>query len=235
MRSPRRRVLPGTPFLLYGLLVLLLCSAAPMSAKAQLVPPWRLKDEVGVISDAGRRDIIQRISLFELHTKRQFAVWIKAELPESEVDDLVAGKFQQWALGNPETQLGGMLLTVSVGDRSAYVAVNYDLDSLITNEISQRIVRETIDPALEQHAYEDAVDNGLIALMVQAAGHGPWENPGTRHPIEDIEAGQSFGSHCHGQRGHRRTVPQIALHVARLFVLRLGNRCRNVDRCLPAR
>src|SRR5215468_10619796 len=122
--------------------------AAPAFANEVPIPPspteW-VTDNVGLISAATRDTLNQRLRDYNKATGHQVIVWIGATTGEAPLEDWTIRAFTAWKVGRKGLDDGAALFMFSQ-DRKVRIEVGYGLESVLTDAMASRIIRDNIVP-----------------------------------------------------------------------------------------
>lgn len=157
---------------------LLLCSLAltfvALPALALDVPALtgRVVDNAGLLPEAARQRIEQRLAEYERQTGRQFALLTINSLEGESLDEFSIRVVESWKLGKKGKD-EGLLLLVAKQERKVRVEVGYGLEGTVTDAHSSRVIRNAITPAFRQGDFAGGIERGLELLMQTANGDEP--------------------------------------------------------------
>jgi uncharacterized protein len=147
------------------------------TARALDVPELkaRVNDYAGILPEADRQRIEQRLAEHEQRTGQQFAVLTIDTLDGEPIEGFAIRTVEKWRLGKKGKD-DGLLLLIVPRDRKMRVEVGYGLEGDVTDAVSSRVIRETLAPAFRNQDYAGGVERALVQLM-RAAGGDPGTEP----------------------------------------------------------
>jgi uncharacterized protein len=160
----------------WAVLAALLAWAAPAAARQVPALRGRVTDEAGVLSTAATRQLEERLAAYEQATGRQLAVLVVQSLEGDPLEDFSIRVAEAWTLGRAG-QDDGILLLLAIEERKVRIEVGYGLEGEVTDLVSARIIHGVMRPYLRRGSYDEAVAEGVEALIA-VAGPGVGPPPG---------------------------------------------------------
>jgi uncharacterized protein len=152
--------------------LLLLASQSSYSQKK--VPPLdnkRVHDEANVLSSSTVEQLEVQLKQFEDSTSNQIAILIVNSLEGEIIEDYalrVAGwneqKQEGWKLGQANKD-NGVLLLIAVDDHKMRIEVGYGLEGILTDALSNRIIRNEMAPNFRRGDYDAGVILAINAII----------------------------------------------------------------------
>lgn len=155
--------------MLITLLSLLLFTAGPLLAREVPFLSAHVVDEAGLLSEAGRNQIEEKLALFERQTSNQLAVLIVPSLEGDVLEEYSLRVAETWKLGQADLD-NGVLLLVAVQDRKMRIEVGYGLEGDLTDALSSRIIRNEIAPRFREQDFDSGILNGVEAIIQASQG-----------------------------------------------------------------
>lgn len=125
-------------------------------------PAGRIADEAGLLSDAQKAELSQKLGSLELRTGRQVVVATVTSLHGRDIDTL-AGE-----LGARLGMRDGAILIVSLRDRQANLAIGKGASArLLTKAEAARIVNKVMYPDLHANRFGDGIMKGADAIVAE--------------------------------------------------------------------
>ncbi len=140
---------------------------APFVANAQIaVPPLRghITDKTGTLTPNQTASLEQKLVAFENRKGSQLVVLIVATTAPEDIAQFSLRVVEQWKLGRKKVD-DGVLLIVAKNDRTLRIEVGYGLEGVLSDIISQRIIRESIVPLFKQGQFEAGIEAGVDQIM----------------------------------------------------------------------
>ena len=125
-------------------------------------------DSVNVLNDAQEDSIISLIDQLERNVGSQVAVLVIKDLKGKGINEYSISQAERFRLGSKEHD-DGILITVSINDRTMRIEVGYGLERIIRDEVAARIIREVMAPKFRQGKYGQGIYNGVdtIKLLIE--------------------------------------------------------------------
>jgi uncharacterized protein len=129
-------------------------------------PQGRITDLTGVISEACKADLTQRLAAFEQQTGDQLAVLLVPSIGSGTIEQYASQIFDQWKLGQKDVN-NGILLVAALDDHRVRIEVGYGLEGTIPDVEAGRIIREQIVPSFRAGDFEGGVSAAVAELMLK--------------------------------------------------------------------
>ena len=148
-------------FLLFPILV---------SAQKKIPELWgvRVHDEAKVLSSQGIQQLENQLKLYEDSTTNQIAILIVPSLDGEVLEEYALRVAEKWKLGQEERDNGALLL-IAINDRKMRIEVGEGLEGVLTDALSNRIIRNEMAPEFRRGDYEAGVIAGVNG-MIKAIG-----------------------------------------------------------------
>jgi uncharacterized protein len=166
-------------------LALLLAQAAPAGAQIPLPAlESRVTDLTGTLTAAQQSALEEKLAAFEARKGAQIAVLI---LPTTEPEDIAqfgVRLLESWKLGRKGIDDGAALI-VAKQDRAVRIEVQYGLEGVLTDALSNRIVEDTIVPLFKEGDFAGGINAGIDQMLKVIDGEPlpepdqSWKSPGT--------------------------------------------------------
>lgn len=164
------------------LLFLFLYTTATVSIAQPPIPElWGtpVHDEAKILSP----DFITQLELVlkqsEDTTSNQVAVLTIPTLDGYPIEEYTLQVAEKWKLGQKGKD-NGVLLFVAVEDRKIRIEVGYGLEGVLTDALSNQIIRNEIAPHFRQNNYEAGILAGVQAIQQAIAGEYQADSASTR-------------------------------------------------------
>ena len=163
-----------------SILILLLSFCITMLAIAQpKVPPhggvW-VHDEAGVFSASAKAQLEQVLQAHRDSTSSQIAVLVIPSLEGSDIEGYAVKVFEDWKLGQAKKD-NGVLFVIAIQERQMRIEVGLGLEGVLTDAMSNRIIRNEVAPFFREENYEGGIQAGVDAIIKTIAGTYQNENP----------------------------------------------------------
>lgn len=155
----------------------LLLAISIFSASAKPLIPQQtawVMDNAQVIDSETEHSLNQYLENLDTHTGIQIAVLTVKSLEETAgedttIEEYAAAVFGKWSLGQKDKD-NGVLILVSIDDRSIRIEVGYGLESVLTDTKCGIIIRKFITPSFREGQYAEGIKNGVEAVAGYASG-----------------------------------------------------------------
>lgn len=137
---------------LFAAWLLLVAALLPAQAHAQTFPERgrnAVVDAANVIPDKQEAALAARLTAWQRETGHQLVVATVPDLDGRPIADYAVGLLRHWRLGRAGTN-DGILLVHAPNQRRVRIEVGYGLEASLPDVLANRILRETIVPALAQ-------------------------------------------------------------------------------------
>lgn len=145
----------------------LLLLLSQLSFAQRAVPElWghRVHDDAHILSQGFVDGLEAKLKQHEDSTGNQIAVLIISSLEGDEVEDFSLRVAEAWKLGGKEND-NGVLLLIVVDDRKMRIEVGTGLEGVLTDALTNQIIRNEIAPAFRDANYEGGVNAGVQAII----------------------------------------------------------------------
>jgi uncharacterized protein len=136
------------------------------------IPPspttW-VTDNAGLLTPATRDALNTRLANYDHATGHQVIVWIGTTTGDTPLEDWTIHAFTAWKVGRKGLD-DGLALFMFTQDRKVRIEVGYGLESIVTDALSSRIIRNEIVPRMKQGDADGAVSTGVSALLAAIGG-----------------------------------------------------------------
>lgn len=168
----------------------LLATLAAFAQSLQPIPPLRARvtDLTGTLTADQQQALQKELADFEARKGAQLAVLIVPTTRPEEIEQYSIRVVDQWQLGRKNVDDGALLL-IAKDDHRLRIEVGRGLEGILPDAVCNRIITETITPALRQGDFYGGVRQGLDAMMKVVDGE----------PLPPPERGGESGSHPAGR------------------------------------
>ena len=132
-------------------------------------PPRLVTDAAGILSEAEKSALEQKLVSFDDSTSNQIAVVIIKSLQDRPIEEYATKLFRTWGIGSKKTN-NGVLLLVAVDDRKVKIETGNGLEGAIPDIIAGEIIRNRIAPAFKAGNYYKGIDEATDAMAQAAVG-----------------------------------------------------------------
>lgn len=125
-------------------------------------------DEAHILSQQTIDSVEQRLIVYEDSTSNQLAVLIISSLSGEVLEEYSLRVAEKWKLGQKDKDNGALLL-IAVDDHKMRIEVGQGLEGVLTDAMSNRIIRNEMAPNFRRNNYDAGVTAGVEA-MIKAIG-----------------------------------------------------------------
>lgn len=136
------------------------------------IPPQArgyVHDEVQALSHAVRQQLDAELRDFDQKTSTQIVVAIFSSLDGESLEDLSLQIAETWKIGRKGRD-NGVLFSIFLNDRKMRIEAGYGLEGVLTDYVSQQIIREVVAPHFKAGHLDDGVVAGARAIMEASLG-----------------------------------------------------------------
>ena len=149
-------------------------SLVPALASAAFTPPPRPEsyatDRAGVLGEARRKALNERLAQFERETSNQVLVYVDRKLPaDVTLEEFANRTFRAWKVGQKDKD-NGVVFFAFVDDRKMRIEVGYGLEGVIPDARAKQITSGVVVPAFKKGDYGGGIEGASDALMKAARG-----------------------------------------------------------------
>ena len=166
-----------------------------ISASASIPPTpkdW-CADEAGFLSGQARAEIDARLSGFEKESGNQVIVYISESLGGEPIEEWCARAFKEWGVGRKGLD-NGLALFLFSKDQQLRIEVGYGLEGTFPDAVASRIIREVIVPRLQAGQNDQAVRDGVEAIIAVLGGKASGAVEGATTQPAAPQAGKREGA-----------------------------------------
>jgi len=172
-----------------ALVAALLLVAAAIAAAAAPFPALtgRVVDQAGLIDDAGRAAIEEKLAAHEAQSSDQVVVATIATLNGDILEDYANRLFRHWGLGRAG-QDNGVLLLIVRDDRKVRIEVGYGLEGTLTDLHAKLIIDTALVPAFRAGDYSGGIAAAVDDILLVLSGNGEELEARARRAAEEQAA-----------------------------------------------
>jgi uncharacterized protein len=169
-------------------LLLLLCLAGSLVARAQNLPPKPdryITDQAGVLDPATLSTINTQLEQFEKDTSNQIVVALYPSLPpDAEIAQYATDTYNAWGIGQKGNDNGALLL-VFTNDHQMFICTGRGLEGALPDATCKNIITQVIAPQFKQGDYSGGIQAGVNAMI--AATKGEYKGTGATRADQDTQ------------------------------------------------
>jgi uncharacterized protein len=140
-------------------------------------PTRWVTDTAGLIAESTRARLDTKLESYERSSGHQIVVWIGQTIGNVPLDDFAVKTFETWKIGRKGAD-DGLLMIVLARDRKIDIEVGYGLEDRVTDAAAHRIIREVMAPLLREGKSDEALNDGVDAILTTIEGHAVSSEPG---------------------------------------------------------
>ncbi|WP_025155185.1 TPM domain-containing protein [Morganella morganii] len=144
----------------------LLLFAVTAFAQTETFPRMQgaVTDTAGLLTDAERSSIEQKLNTLRARTGAQIAVLTVKTTGTRDIESYAEKVFNKWRLGRISID-DGILLLVAVDDRAMRIEVGYGLEGAVSDVTAKRILNDYFIPHFQIRDYAGGIDDTVDALI----------------------------------------------------------------------
>ena len=171
-----RRLTPHLPSFAFFLLIL------PALALVFPTLTGRVVDEAGVLDEATRAALTQKLADLEAKTTDQLVVVTLKSLQGTTIEDLGYQLGRHWRIGQKDKN-NGVLLIVAPTDRQVRIEVGYGLEGTLTDAVSKLIIENGILPRFRANDVPGGISRGVDDIISVLSGDAEeWKQRAAQRP-----------------------------------------------------
>jgi uncharacterized protein len=177
MGRPRASLPRVALVFLLGLLLLL-------PAGALEFPPLsgRVVDEAGILDQAARAALTEKLAALEAKTTDQVVVVTLKSLQGTAIEEFGVALGRRWQVGQKDKN-NGVLLIVAPNERKVRIEVGYGLEGALTDAVSRLIIENAILPRFRAGDFAGGVSRGVDDIVSVLTGDAEeWKRRATQRP-----------------------------------------------------
>jgi uncharacterized protein len=161
----RSSLRPWTQRLLAATLALFALLIASPALAAFTPPPLNghVVDTAGKLTDADILYLDQKLERLRRKGGFEIVAFVVGSLEGETIDDVAYKAFNAWELGQKGRD-NGVLLVIAPSERKVRIETGKGVGGALTDLQSNDIIRQRINPLLQQDRFRDAVDQGATAI-----------------------------------------------------------------------
>jgi uncharacterized protein len=148
------------------LLAIAFLFAVPAAAQTFPELTGRVVDQANLLDPGQEAALTARLEALERQSSRQLVVVTISSLEGYEISDYGYRLGRHWNIGQ-RTANNGVLLIIALSDRKMRIEVGYGLESILTDALSDQIIREQIRPRFRADDYPGGINAGVDAIIAQ--------------------------------------------------------------------
>lgn len=132
-------------------------------------PAGLVNDYDGVLTADQKQTLEKKLQDFETQTSNQISVVFINGLQGDTIENFAEKLFKEWGIGQKDKD-NGVLILVSVPDRSMRIEVGYGLEGALTDAQSNWIINQQMKPAFQQEDYFGGVNLAVDKIIAATQG-----------------------------------------------------------------
>jgi len=129
----------------------------------------RVHDDAKVMSASAVDQLESQLKVYEDSTSNQIAVLIVSSLEGDVLEEYSLRVAEKWKLGQKDKD-NGVLLLVAIEDRKMRIEVGEGLEGVLTDALSNRIIRNEMAPEFRRGDYEAGIHAGVNGIIKAIGG-----------------------------------------------------------------
>jgi uncharacterized protein len=175
--------------LLLGPLIGLLGIVVAAEAFALTFPALtgRVVDDAGILDQATRAKLEQKLADFETKTTGQLVVVTLKSLQGTSIADYGYQLGRYWQIGQKEKNTGAVLI-VAPNERKVRIEVGYGLEGSLTDAVSKLIIENSITPRFRAGDFAGGISRGVDDIIQAASTDSEeWRSRAKKRPDDQSD------------------------------------------------
>jgi uncharacterized protein len=144
----------------------------------------RVVDQAGVLDQATRAALTQKLADLETKTTDQMVVVTLRSLQGTSIEDFGVALGRAWQIGQKDKN-NGVLLIVAPNERKVRIEVGYGLEGTLTDAVSRLIIANAIVPRFRQNDFAGGISRGVDDIISVLTGDAEeWKARAAQRPDE---------------------------------------------------
>jgi uncharacterized protein len=184
---------PGC-FLLTAFCLLFISFSSQTFAQKAVPELWgqRVHDDAQVLKKETVDALENQLAAFEDSTSNQIAILTVQSLDGDVLEDYSLRVVEKWKLGQADKD-NGVLLLVAVDDHKMRIEVGHGLEGVLTDAISNRIIRNEMAPNFRRDDYDAGIRAGIDGIVKAIGGEYSSSDGDETNDLDDLTIGQRIG------------------------------------------
>jgi Beta-propeller domains of methanol dehydrogenase type len=166
--NSRQKFLPIALCLL-PTLILLICTTSYAQKPVPELWGMRVHDDAHALRTETVDALEKKLKLYEDSTSNQIAILIIPSLDGEVLEEYSIRVVEKWKLGTKEKD-NGVLLLIAINDREMRIEVGMGLEGVLTDAMSNRIIRNEMAPNFRNEDYDAGVTAAIDAIILAIGG-----------------------------------------------------------------
>jgi uncharacterized protein len=129
----------------------------------------RVVDEAGVLDEAARQTITEKLAAVEAKSGDQIVVVTLKSLQDTTIEDYGYQLGRAWGIGEKEKS-NGALLIVAPNERKVRIEVGYGLEGALTDAVTRLIIQNAILPRFRAGDFAGGISRGIDDIIQVVSG-----------------------------------------------------------------
>jgi uncharacterized protein len=129
----------------------------------------RVVDDAGVLDEATRQTIIDKLAAVEAKSGDQIVVVTLKSLQDTSIEDYGYQLGRAWGIGEKEKS-NGALLIVAPNERKVRIEVGYGLEGALTDAVTRLIIQNAILPRFRAGDFAGGISRGVDDIIQVVSG-----------------------------------------------------------------
>jgi uncharacterized protein len=142
----------------------------------------RVVDEAGILDQATRTALTDKLAALEAKTTDQLVVVTLKSLQGTSIEDFGVQLGRRWRIGQKDKN-NGVLLIVAPSERKVRIEVGYGLEGTLTDAVSRLIIENAIIPRFRANDFVGGVTRGVDDIIQVLTGDAEeWKQRAAKRP-----------------------------------------------------
>jgi uncharacterized protein len=142
----------------------------------------RLVDEAGILDQATRTALSDKLAALEAKSTDQLVVVTLKSLQGTSIEDFGVQLGRRWRVGQKDKN-NGALLIVAPNERKVRIEVGYGLEGTLTDAVTRLIIENAILPRFRAGDFPGGIDRGVDDIISVLTGDAEeWKQRAAKRP-----------------------------------------------------
>jgi uncharacterized protein len=146
----------------------------------------RVVDEAGILDEAARASLTQKLADLEAKTTDQLVVVTLKSLQGTTIEDFGVQLGRRWQIGQ-KGKNNGVLLIVAPTERKVRIEVGYGLEGTLTDAVTRLIIENAILPRFKANDFPGGIARGVDDIIQALSGDAADYKNRAEHLKQQVE------------------------------------------------
>lgn len=132
-------------------------------------PRGLVNDFAGVLKQETKQALETELAGFKQSTSNEISVVTVPSMGGDYIENYAVKLFEEWKIGTKDKD-NGVLLLLSIEERSMRIEVGYGLEGALPDSVAQNILNKEMTPLLKSGDYDGAITAGVRAIELATKG-----------------------------------------------------------------